>query len=69
MIDQLIAAGPADFDRVYLQQQVPAHEQALALHSAYAAQGDTPQLRVAATGAVPIVRQHLEQARALAARM
>lgn len=69
LIDQLVAAGPADFDRVYMQQQVPAHEQALALNSAYATAGDTPQLRTAAAGAVPIVRQHLEAVRRLAAGM
>ena len=66
MIDALIAAGAADFDRVYLQQQIPAHEEALALHTTYAASGDTPQLRTAAAGAVPIVRQHLEEVRRMA---
>ena len=69
LIDQLMQAGAADFDRLYLQQQIPAHEQALALHTTYAASGDTPQLRAAAAGAVPFVRQHLEQARAMAGRM
>jgi putative membrane protein len=65
MIDQLAAAAPADFDRVYLSQQVPAHEQALALMQTYASSGDTPQLRTAAAGAVPIVTEHLAQARRL----
>ena len=69
LIDQLATASAADFDRVYLQQQVPVHEQALALHSTYASSGDTPQLRTAAAGAVPIVRGHLDQARTLAGRM
>lgn len=59
MITQLLATAPADFDRVYLSQQVPAHEQALALHTTYARNGDTPQLRVAANGAVPFVTRHL----------
>jgi putative membrane protein len=67
-IDDLLTASPAEFDRVYLLQQVSAHEQAFALHQAYAASGDTPELKVAAAGAVPIVERHLAQARRLAAR-
>lgn len=66
LIDRLYAAAPADFDRVYLAQQVPAHEEALAVHTAYAGGGDTPQLREAATSAIPFVRQHLDAARRLA---
>lgn len=67
MIDQLMAADPAGFDRVYLQQQIPAHEQALALHRTYAEAGDTPELRTAAAGAVPFVERHLTRARELVA--
>lgn len=66
-IDQLLAAGPADFDRIYIQQQVPAHEEALAVMSAYADGGDKAPLRTAAKGAVPIITQHLEHARMLQA--
>jgi putative membrane protein len=65
LIDALLTAPAADFDRVYLSQQVPAHEQALKLHSAYAASGDTAALKVAAAGAVPIVERHLAEARRL----
>ena len=65
MIEQLQGANGAEFDRVYLRQQVPAHEMALALHSNYATNGDTPSLRTVAAASVPIVRQHLERARAL----
>jgi putative membrane protein len=63
MMEELQNAPEAGFDRVYLRQQVPAHEMALALHQNYAARGDTPALRTAATAAVPIVQQHLDQAR------
>ncbi len=69
MITQLLAAAPADFDRVYLTQQVPAHEQALALHTTYARSGDTPQLRTAAVGAVPFVTRHLADARKMLGAM
>ncbi|GAA4016555.1 hypothetical protein GCM10022280_14500 [Sphingomonas swuensis] len=62
MIGQLHAASPASIDRLYLQQQVPAHQQALALQSGYARNGDTPLLRQTAQGAVPIVQSHLNEA-------
>jgi putative membrane protein len=65
MIAQLQGANGAEFDRLYLRQQVPAHEMALALHQNYARNGDTASLRTVAAAAVPIVRQHLERARAL----
>jgi putative membrane protein len=65
MISQLQGANGAEFDRMYLRQQVPAHEMALALHSNYARNGDTPTLRTVAAAAVPIVRQHLERARSM----
>ena len=67
-LDRLYAAGPGDFDGEYVRQQIPAHEQALALHTTYARSGDTPQLRQAAQGAIPIVEAHLAQARGLARR-
>lgn len=69
MITQLLNAAPTDFDRVYLAQQVPAHEAALALHTTYARNGDTPQLRTAAVGAVPFVSRHLAEARRMLGAM
>jgi len=66
-IDQLYAAAPGDFDRVYIAQQIPAHEQALAVQTAYAAQGDKAPLRASAKAAIPIITQHLKHARALQA--
>jgi putative membrane protein len=65
MIAALEAASGASFDSAYLSQQIPAHEQALALHSNYAQNGDAPALRTAAAAAVPIVQSHLDQARRL----
>lgn len=63
MINELNAAGTgAAFDAVYLRQQVPAHQEALALHSNYRARGDTPTLRRAAGTAIPLVRRHLRDA-------
>lgn len=64
-IDELLAAPAADFDRVYLAQQVPAHAQALAVQTAYSEQGDKEPLRVTAKAAIPIITGHLEEARRL----
>ena len=65
MVEELQRASGADFDRLYLRQQVQAHEAALALHRDYARDGDVPALRAAAATAVPIVEQHLARARQL----
>lgn len=65
MMNDLEAAPEADFDRLYLAQQVEAHEAALALHAHYARSGDAPALKAAAAAAVAIVQQHLDRARQL----
>ncbi|WP_374471845.1 DUF4142 domain-containing protein [Phenylobacterium sp.] len=59
MLDQLRSASGADFDRMYLRQQLMAHQEALALHSGYAQNGDNASLRAAAGKIAPIVQQHL----------
>lgn len=65
MIAELRAAkGPAR-DKVYVQQQVMAHEEALALHTTYSQGGDRPALKKVAAGAVPIVQAHLDQVRGM----
>jgi putative membrane protein len=61
-INELQTAAPADFDRLYLGQQVPAHQAALDLNKSYAMDGDKPALRASAKKAVPIVQQHLTAA-------
>lgn len=61
MIAQLQAADGMAFDRLYVTQQVQAHQMALNLHGNYAQRGDTPQLRTAAQSAVPIVTGHLQE--------
>ena len=66
MITQLTNAGAA-FDRVYLQQQVTAHQMAIQLQQSYAAHGDTPALRQSAASAVPAIQAHLTRAEQLLA--
>lgn len=65
MITQLHSATSANVDRVYMQQQVPAHQQALAINSGYSRSGDNPALRQAAASAVPKIQQHLAEAQQL----
>ena len=65
MIRELNRARPRDFDRLFIDQQITAHEMALRLHQNYAADGDTPALRRTAQAAVPIIQQHLDEARRL----
>ena len=58
MIRDLQTADGAARDQLYRRQQIMAHREALTMHSLYAQQGDTPQLKRAAASAVPIVAQH-----------
>lgn len=61
-VNELQSVAPADFDRTYLAQQVPAHQAALDLHQSYGMGGDQAALRTSAKKAVPIVKQHLAAA-------
>ena len=66
MIDQLKATPKgAQFDSLYLGQQLQAHQQAWALQKGYATDGDDASLRQVAASAVPIVEQHLAMLKAL----
>lgn len=58
MLGEIKAADAAGIDAVYLAHQRSAHERALALHKAYAANGDTVPLRKAAAEIVPVVETH-----------
>jgi putative membrane protein len=65
MLTGLQGASGADFDRLYSQDQVMAHQQALALHQGFAQGGSDPNLKAVAQTAVPIVQTHLDRARRL----
>jgi putative membrane protein len=65
MIDNLNAAGPADFDKVYLGQQEAAHNETLTLLKGYADGGDDAGLKAVATSAAPKVQAHLDKVREL----
>jgi putative membrane protein len=65
MIDNLNAASPADFDKVYLAQQEAAHDETLTLMKGYADNGEDAGLKAAAAKAVPMVQAHLDEVRKL----
>lgn len=67
MIDNLNAASPADFDKVYLSQQEAAHNEALDLMKGYAERGDDAGLKAGAGKAAPKVQEHLDKVKALRA--
>jgi putative membrane protein len=68
-VNELQTASAADFDRLYIGQQIPAHQAARDLHGSYAAGGDQAPLRASAKAAVPIVQQHLDMAMKLQTKM
>jgi len=67
LIDNLNAAAPADFDKVYLSQQEAAHNEALSLMQGYADHGDDAALKAAAAKAAPKVQAHLDHVKSLQA--
>lgn len=62
-----LQAAP-NFDAAYLQDQIAAHQSALALAQSCAANGGAPVANVAA-GLVPVIQDHLSRAQALAANL
>jgi len=69
LIDNLNAAGPADFDQVYLSQQEASHTEALNLMRGYGDNGADAGLKAGAAKAVPKVQMHLDKVKALRAAM
>ena len=69
MIAQLKAAPVAKRDGTYVDQQVMAHEDALGVHTTYSKSGETRALKQAATAAVPVVAMHLNEVKAMRAKM
>lgn len=59
-LEALRAASGAEFDTLYKQQQVMAHQKALAALQGYANGGDVPSLKTFASETAPIVEGHLK---------
>ena len=64
-IAELQGAPEANFDRIYIGQQIPAHMAALDLHQSYLTGGDQAPLRASAKSAIPIIKAHLSAAQKL----
>ena len=69
MIKQLQAANGAAFDRLYAQQQVMAHQEAVTLFTAYSQNGSDQNLRSFASETLPTLQGHLRDAQALMSQM
>lgn len=59
MLDLLKKTPKKNFDTVYLQQQMQAHQSAWALQKGYATDGTDASLKQVATTIVPVVEKHL----------
>ncbi|MBJ7501190.1 MAG: DUF4142 domain-containing protein [Sphingopyxis sp.] len=67
MLDEIEAADATGIDAVYLAHQRAAHDAALALHNAYATNGDTEVFKKTAGEIVPVVEAHRAELDKLAA--
>jgi putative membrane protein len=65
MIDNLNAAAPDDFNRVYLDQQVAAHNETLTLLNGFSNNSDAPALATLAREMIPTITKHRDRAQAL----
>lgn len=63
LLQNLRAAGDADFELAYLHQQLAAHLEALTLHGGYADRGDDPALKAVAAKTKPVVEKHIAELR------
>ncbi|PZN93283.1 MAG: DUF4142 domain-containing protein [Hyphomicrobiales bacterium] len=65
LIDNLRSASAADFDRVYLDQQIVAHQEAITLHRGFSDNTDAPALAAHAREVLPKIEAHLRHAEEL----
>src|SRR4051794_35338114 len=65
LLQQLQQASGAEFDRLYVRQQITAHQQAVDMFRNYSQSGDTPQLKQWAAKTLPDLQQHLQMAQSL----
>jgi len=62
MLDRLAAASGAEFNGLYLDQQIQNHQQAVQLFSQQIAQGENGELKAFATQNLPHIQNHLAMA-------
>jgi putative membrane protein len=68
MLTELRGASGAEFDRLFLQQQRTAHQEALNLLQSYAKGGDNPALKGFASKATTIIQGHIEHLNSIKAQ-
>jgi len=64
-IEKLNSASGADFDKMYVDEQVAAHKDALALMKAYSEGGDQENLKAHAQKTEPVIQMHYEHVQEL----
>jgi putative membrane protein len=69
LIDNLRSASASDFDRVYLDQQIAAHEEAVTLMSGFRDNTDAPALAAYAGDVLPKIQSHLDMAKRIKTTM
>ena len=67
LLDNLRSAGVADFDKVYIDQQVAAHQEAVTQHRGFADNTDAPALAAHARTVLPKIEAHLQKAQEIQA--
>lgn len=67
--NKLAGEQGADFDREYMGAMVQEHQKTIALFERAAGQARSDELRAFAESTLPILREHLQQARQLAGRL
>lgn len=65
IVDSLSDAKAEGFDAAFLQAQVQAHKEGIALFESYSQNGDNEQLKAFATKGLPVLKQHLAMAEKL----
>jgi putative membrane protein len=60
MVDQLAAAPAGQFDALYVQMQQQAHQEAVALFTAYSQGGDNPTMVAFAQETLPTLQMHYQ---------
>lgn len=69
LVDNLKSAPAANFDKVYLDQQIAAHQEAITLHRGFSDNTDAPTLAEHSRMVLPKIEAHLARAQELRAAM
>ena len=68
-VDRLSKLQGAEFDRMFLDRIIKEHEKGIAMCEAQEEQGKDAKLRAFAKGSLPALKDHLKEAKALAAKV